>query len=194
VPYGFYAQPIGRGALASLRDDPKTQIHSCAVDDPLVRSFPRAIEVIQARFEAGAECYAARIGDRFAGHIWIARTHYDEDEVRCRYKLRDPATAVWDFDVYVDPGLRLGRTMARLWKSTDQALSENGIRWSMSRISMFNPQSSSSHARLGAVYLGRAVFLIIGPVQLTVSSLAPFLHLGLTEASTPEIWLNPPPA
>ena len=59
---------------------------------------------------------------------------------------------------------------------------------------MFNPQSSSSHARLGAVYLGRAVFLIIGPVQLTVSSLAPFLHLGLTEASTPEIWLNPPPA
>ena len=101
-----------------------------------------------------------------AGFLWLASGIYEEDEVRCRYQLANPTETVWDFDVYVEPRFRLGRTFARLWDAANEDLRQRCIRWSISRISAFNPASLAAHARLGALPLGHASFLCLGRLQL----------------------------
>jgi hypothetical protein len=195
VPYALVAQPLGTQALAAVRDDPGTVVRRVEADTAPVAELPRPAAIVAARFAAGHECHIARVKDDFAGTIWIARARYDEDEVRCTYRLADPDTCVWDFDVYVAPAYRLGRTMARLWKAVDATLAAQGMRWTFSRISLFNPASLSSHARLGTVRVGTAVFLCAGGMQLCLSSLAPHVHLSLTRRSAPTLTLrSPPPA
>jgi hypothetical protein len=165
VPYLIVAQPIGLATATPLRPDANTVVRRITPDDPVTADFPRPADVVAARFAAGAECHVAWVRGRFAGHIWIARGHYDEDEVRGRFVLADPATCVWDFDVYVEPALRLGRTMARLWRAVDDTLAAEGVRWSLSRINRFNAASVRSHARLGIVPLGTLTVVCLGTGQ-----------------------------
>ena len=192
VCYGLYAQPIGAGQFAAVRDDSATVVARADSAGPLVTVFPRPASVIAQRFLQGAQCYVATVRGAFAGFIWMARGWHEEDEVRCRYELPDCRTAVWDFDVYVEPRLRMGRTLARLWKAVDADLAQDGVRWSFSRISLFNRGSITTHERLGAVRVGRAVFVCIGPVQVTLLSSAPFLHISIGANAGPTIRLSPP--
>jgi hypothetical protein len=138
-------------------------------DDPVVASFPRPAEVNAQRFADGSECYVAWVKGQFAGHIWIARGRYVEDEVRCVYEIADPATGVWDYDVYVEPRLRLGRTMARLWRAVDDDLAARGVRWSFSRINRFNSGSMRAHQRLGATQAGAVTAFPVGGWQFILS-------------------------
>ncbi|MBX3638144.1 MAG: hypothetical protein KF683_22460 [Rubrivivax sp.] len=193
VPYAFVAQPIGSPALAAVRDDANTAIRLASPSDAALASeFPRPAAAIRQRFESGARCHVAHVKGRFAGYIWTRRGGYDEDEVRCRYQLADPASTVWDFDVYVDPAFRLGRTLARLWKAVDRDLHREGIRWSVSRISLFNPGSLAAHKRLGAQHLSTGVFILFGRLQLSLFSCRPFIHLGLRSPARPTLVLRVP--
>ncbi len=192
VPYALVAQPIGKGAYAAVRDDPSTVIHQADAQDPLASALPRPPAINQQRWARGAVCHLATVKGAFAGTIWIQRGAYDEDEVRCRYVLSDPGTCVWDFDVYVEPRFRLGRTMGRLWKAVDQELFQQGVRWSFSRISLFNAESLQTHARLGAVRTGYAVFLVMGALQVAWISRKAGLTASWAAASAPSIVLLPP--
>lgn len=193
VPYAIYAQPLGSAALSSVRDDPATVTMRCLTGDSSTNDFPRPGPVIAARFAAGAECYATLVKGQFAGHIWIARNRYDEDEVRCEYVLSDAKRCVWDFDVYVAPAYRLGRALARMWKAVDANLRIDGVAWSFSRISLFNRGSISTHERLGAVRTGHAIFVVIGSAQLALLSASPFVHASLGDPRRPTILLREPP-
>jgi hypothetical protein len=166
VPYMLVAQPVGNPALADIKPDPGTVVRRIGPGDPVIASFPRPAAVNAQRFADGSECYVAWLKGEFAGHVWIARGSFVEDEVRCIYEIAEPATGVWDYDVYVEPRLRLGRTMARLWRAVDDDLSVQGVRWSFSRINRFNAASIRSHQRLGAKEVGGACFLVIGKLQL----------------------------
>jgi hypothetical protein len=166
VPYVLVAQPVGNPALADVKPDASTVVRRITPDDPVVASFPRPAEVNAQRFADGSECYVAWVKGQFAGHIWIARGRYVEDEVRCVYEIADPVTCVWDYDVYVEPRLRLGRAMARLWRAVDDDLAARGVRWSFSRINRFNAASMRAHQRLGAVEIGRVMFSVVGSLQL----------------------------
>lgn len=192
VPYAFYAQPLGRASGPALRPDPYTVLFELPPGDSRTADLPRPPDVLAARYAAGGRCHAAWVKGRFAGTIWLARGHYDEDEVRCRYVLADPATGVWDYDVYVDPQFRLGRTMARLWAHVTGELSAQGVRWSFSRISMFNPASIQSHARLGARRVGWAVFVAAGQWQCMLQPQRPWLAMGWRQQ--PVVVLHPPAA
>jgi hypothetical protein len=192
VPYAFVAQPVGAGAYAQLRDDPKTLVRHAAPGDPLEASFPRPREVNRARWASGARCHVCTVGGEFAGTIWIQRQRYEEDEVRCDYVIAQPDRCVWDFDVVVAPKYRLGRTMGRLWKAVDAELARDGVRWTLSRISLFNPASLRSHTRLGAVPVGWASFLVIGPMQLAISSAAPRVHVSLRGGTRPSYLIHAP--
>jgi hypothetical protein len=192
VRYRFVAQPIGSGHAAKLRPDPSTQLAMAAAGDALAKHFPRPAEVIAARFAAGGQCLAAVVKGEFAGYIWWQHGSYEEDEVRCTFVLAEPERCVWDYDVYVVPRLRLGRTMARLWAAVDERLAAEGVRWSLSRISTFNPGSLSSHARLGTVTLGHASFLVLGPLQLAILGCSPWLHLSWPGGSRPQLRLRAP--
>jgi hypothetical protein len=189
--YRLVAQPID-AAVAPLRPDTKTCIELAGPDHALRAAFPRPAGIIEQRYADGAQCLVASSGDRFAGYLWWRREHYDEDEVRCRFVLADPASSVWDFDVYVEPRYRLGRTMARLWDAAARRWHADGVRWSFSRISAFNPASLASHARLGLRPVGSAVFVVIGPCQLSLFSAPPSVHVGLGPRARPTLTLHPP--
>lgn len=192
VAYALCAQPIGAGQPAALRADPQTLIAAVSASDPICASFPRPASVLRQRFDAAARCYVARVKGSFGGYIWISRDRHAEDEVRCQYILAAPQHSAWDFDVYVEPKLRLGRTLARLWRHVDQTLADEGVRWSFSRISLFNSGSLAVHQRLGAVRLGTALFLVLGPAQLALLSVAPFVHASWGNSPGPCIRLAPP--
>lgn len=192
VAYGLYAQPIGGGAYAAVRDDARTRVIEVPSGDALASAFPRPADVIAMRYADGARCHAALVKERFAGYIWVSRARHEEDEVRARYVLTDPASSAWDFDVYVEPDLRLGRTLGRLWKSVDARLAAEGVHWSFSRISRFNVPSITTHLRLGACKVGSATFFVCGSLQLMVASLRPWLHVSLRESSRPALRLEPP--
>jgi hypothetical protein len=189
VKYYLFAQPIGAPGTKPLRPDAATQLIDVPASHPLVPGFPRPAPIIAQRYARGGHCTAAMVRDEFAGFIWIQRGRYEEDEVRCTYVLEAPAVSVWDYDVYVEPKYRIGRTMARLWAHVDAALAAEGVRWSFSRISAFNAVSLASHARLGVVRCGQATFLCIGRWQCAL--LPQGLH-GSAGRRVPELRLRPP--
>lgn len=191
VPYLLVAQPVGNAALAEVRPDPATVVQRIGPGHPLLLQGPRPAPVIAQRFADGAACYAATVKGEFAGMIWIARERYLEDEVRCTYEIADTATGVWDFDVYVVPRLRLGRTMGRLWRGVDEQLAAEGIQWTFSRINRFNAASVKSHQRLGATALGRVTFLVLGPLQVSWGE-AHGVRISLGPQRPPILRLTPP--
>lgn len=190
--YLFCAQPIGSGTFSAMRNDTNTVVQSVPSGSPLVAHFPRPPEVVAQRFARGTICYAATVKGEFAGHIWLAKSFYDEDEVRCRYTLPTDQQSVWDYDVYIEPRYRLGRALGRLWKGVDAALGTQGVRWSVSRISLFNATSIQTHERLGAIHLATGVFVVLGPMQLSFFSKSPYLHFGMCAVQCPAIALQPP--
>lgn len=192
VCYALYAQPVGAGQFSAVRGDSATVVVPASETSSFVAAFPRPSPVVVQRFAAGARCFVVTVREQFGGYIWVARTRHDEDEVRCRYLLPDVSATVWDFDVYVEPHLRLGRTLGRLWKAVDAELAREGVRWSFSRISRFNRASVATHERLGAIRVGFATFLCLGPVQIALLSNAPYLHLSIGASPGPSVRLRQP--
>lgn len=191
--YLIVAQPVPDKPVISLADS-KTVIRQVNATDPAVAAFPRPTNVIVARYAAGYTCLQASIGGTFVGFIWLAFGAYEEDEVRCRYQLADGEKLAWDFDVYVEPRYRLGRSFARLWQAANNLLRAQGIEWTLSRISAFNASSLAAHARLGTVSLGYATFLCLGPLQFAFlpGNLLP--RASWNEASRPILILDSPRA
>ena len=194
VPYALYAQPVGKAAAVPMRADAATRVVRAKPGDAIVAHFPRPSAVIDRRFRAGYECHVAEVNGEFAGYIWVSRVPYEEDEVSCLFDFARPDRSAWDFDVFVVPRWRLGRTMARLWRAVDMDLAAHGVRWSFSRISLFNMGSLASHARLSAVRIGWSVFLVAGRWQLGMFSTAPYLTLSHLGNRRPVLRLNEPSA
>lgn len=187
--YYLVAQPVPARATASTRSNP---VRILSADDLLREAFPRPQHVIAKRFRDGNLCFGTEIAGRFAGFLWIAHKSYDEDEVRCLYELADPESSVWDYDVYVEPQFRLGRTFARLWDAAHAHLAAEGVRWTFSRISGFNPVSLQVHMKLGIQRLFSVTFVQAGIVQFTFSGARPYFHLSLSPQSRPILRLSPP--
>jgi GNAT superfamily N-acetyltransferase len=191
--YCFVAQPVPDFPLAPENRASAIHIRRVEAGDPLVAQFPRPSDVIADRFRMGAVCLAAETHDRFVGFLWIKESQYPEDEVRCHYVLEPSTGAVWDFDVYIDPAFRFGRTFARLWDTANTWLRERGYRWTLSRISAFNPDSLAAHRRLGIREVGAATFVRVDRIQIAFLDRAPFVHVGWRDDQAPTLRLRPPP-
>ena len=174
--------PLGKGKGIQIREiEPKQiELHPC----------PRPLSVIADRYNQGGVCLAAYKQEAFTGCLWFVKNQYKEDEVRCAYVL--PDFAVWDFDVYVDPNYRMSMAFLKLWESASFRLIDEGYHWSLSRISAFNPNSLSSHKRMGARIIGWAVFVKMGGNQLAISSIKPFVHFSGSELTWPVFKFNLP--
>jgi hypothetical protein len=186
------AQPVGAGAVGTLRPDHSTEIVEALPGSELDRHFPRPEPVIRQRFKSGSVCHCALVNGEFAGFIWIKTDEYEEDEVRCTYVLQAPRESVWDFDVYIEPRFRLSRTLARLWQAVDADLQDRGIRWTFSRISAFNAESLAAHANLGIVECHSATFLVVGKFQLSFLSQRPYVHASFSAGRRPALRLELP--
>lgn len=185
--YLICVQPLQ--SVKAPRSSGLTDVAKIEPDADIVARFPRAPLVNQRRFEAGYDCYAATVKGDFAGHIWIATERYDEDAFRCSYRLPADRRSVWDFDVYVEPRFRLGRTGALLWSEVSRELSRQGFEQTYSRISLLNPVSIQVHERLGAKRIGSCAFLALGRFQLMASTLPPYLHFGFSDKKPPTLRL-----
>lgn len=190
VSYRFVAQPVPQDGETAPARAGAIELRRLQAGDPLVAQLPRPPAVIARRFRDGAHCLAAIKGEKLVGFLWFKEREYVEDEVRCCYRF-NPTAAVWDFDVYIDPEFRLGRLFARLWDFANRELRARGYRWTLSRISAFNPASLAAHARLGARRLGATVFIVAGPVQVSFASCAPYVHLGWRDDMRPVLTLDP---
>lgn len=176
--YYFVAQPVAERPWLPPGRPVGVSVRAVCSGDVELRKFPRPAEVIRARFEQGGNCLAAYKGDMFLGFIWFNLGLYREDEVRCSFLPLPRGEASWDYDVYVDSRYRMGRLFARLWDELNSRLRSDDIRWTVSRISAFNAESRKSHDRLGAVVIGSAVFLRLGPLQLYVGTSKPYVHIS----------------
>ena len=192
VRYLLVAQPVPKTTPTSLRPAPPGTIREVDATDPIVAAFPRAKAVITRRFESGDTCLVTESRGRFAGFLWLAFDGYDEDEVRCRYTFKQPDTSVWDYDVYVEPEFRIGRSFSRLWGAANALLAARDVHWSYSRISAFNPTSLAVHKRLGIRTLFSATFLCIGQIQVALVGARPYLHISTHPLSRPVLVLTPP--
>lgn len=194
IRYYLAAQPVPSISSDTLRPTASSPVRQILREDPIVVDFPRPAAVIAARFAAGSRCYVAEVRGQFAGYLWLAFGGYDEDEVRCRYEFAEPGVCSWDYDVYIEPAFRLGRTFARLWEAANRDLATESVRWSFSRISAFNPGSLAAHRRMGMETLFSATFFCLGRVQFALIGAAPFLHLSWSAASRPVMTLQLPKA
>ena len=187
--YYLVAQPVAAGGG---RRPGRIAVRRIEPSDPVCAHFPVREQVTRRRFAGGALCLVAEDAGRFAGYLWLQLGPYDEDEVRCRYVMEPAARCAWDFDVYVHPDFRLGRAFARLWDAAHAMLREQGIEWTMSRISAFNPESLRSHGRLGLERLGTVTFLRAGSAQFMWAGRAPWFHASLDKAKAPRVVLRAP--
>jgi hypothetical protein len=187
VKYYFVAQPVAHTAVSPGGAAARLQIHVADREDAMLACVPRPAAVITDRFAQGARCVIAQRDGELAGFIWLAPERYREDEVRCLYRWTPASRAAWDFDVFIAPAYRMSRLFGRLWARAHELLLTQGIEWTLSRIDAFNAESLAAHRRLGARSLGCGYFLVAGPVQLMLATVAPYLHLSLNDGQQPQL-------
>ena len=186
--YQFVAQYVGDVPLCGARGR-DIDIRELAAIDSTPDDYPRPESVVRQRYAQGARSLAAWRKGRLAGFLWLIPDAYREDEVRVHYRLAS-SRASWDFDVWIRPEERLGWVFPRLWEAARGHLRQQGVRWTCSRISDFNPASLRAHARIGVVRLGGATFLRCGRWQWMWASLAPYFHLSRHEANCPQLTID----
>lgn len=191
IKYYFYAQPVNLSSIIKNPEKRKIKVRQILPDDPIVCQFPRPEYVIKERYYQNAHCFSAiKAENEFVGYIWFCENEYHEDEVRCKFIPWPKNEAVWDFDVYIKPESRLSLAFPLLWDRVNESLRGNHYQWSLSRISAFNPVSLSVHKKLGARYVGKAIFFCIGPLQILLSSLRPYFSISVH--SVPKLRVNAP--
>ncbi|WP_163834590.1 GNAT family N-acetyltransferase [Spartinivicinus ruber] len=190
IKYYLYYQPIPETPLLPPNRGKQIEIKTITADDTgCFEHFPRPLTVIKRRFAEQGQCFAAYLKGNFVGYIWISQVDYPEDEVRCLFSPRPVEQTAWDYDVYITPAARLGFAFPKLWQSVNEYLSQQGVKWTLCRISAFNTGSLASHQRLGATRMGAVTFICIGSWQLMLASHAPYIHLSISQRHTPQLLL-----
>jgi hypothetical protein len=192
VKYHLVAQPVPPPPPLRSERRSSLRVAPVAAGESWTRHFPRPAAVIARRYADGSTCLVASAEDRFAGFLWLCFGAYEEDVVRCRFVALAGGSASWDFDVYVDPAFRMGRAFTRLWDAANDLLRARGVRWTLSRISAFNSESRRAHLRFGGERVASVVFVCLGPAQLMLATVRPFVHLALSERSRPVLRLVAP--
>jgi hypothetical protein len=188
--YRLVAQPVLAKSLLPPSRGRTIEVRLMERGDPAFAALPLTQAVLNYRFDQGAVCLGAFKGGNVIGCLWLCLGPYLEDEVRCRFV---PEGASWDFDVYLHPEHRVGFGFARLWDEANAYLRARGLHWSISRINVLNTKSLAAHDKLGIRTLATAVFMRLGPLQIMLTDIAPFIGLSLSEVSAPTLRLHAPP-
>jgi hypothetical protein len=175
--YEMMCQPIGAKPLVAERIAAGYEVVEIGPDHPDVARMPAREEVKRQRFEQQAKCLGLYRKGVLVGFIWFAFGRYQEDEVRCLYRLDDPERAVFDFDLYVFPEYRMGTAFMAIWDAANRHLHARGVAHSFSRMTRFNLASRRAHMRLGSLRIGSALFLRIGPIEAMLATLHPYVGI-----------------
>lgn len=187
LKYYITAQPVPAGALTPLRRGQSIVVTEGTPEQARSTPFGRPQAAIEHRLANGARHVVARKDGRLIGFQWFTLRDYPEDEVRCVFRLHPGDGCAWDFDIFVTPEARTMPVFTRLWDTVNAIFRSAGIEFTMSRINAFNQASMQAHARIGAKPVGWAVFLIAGPVQLSLFSACPWIHASFSDACAPTL-------
>lgn len=187
VKYDLVTQPLDFPRAVPRHWGQTIQIREIFDGDPLLQEMAHSPDTMAWRFRQGARCLAALKEDRLVGFLWFVEGPYEEDEVCCTFRPQPHGYAAWDFDIYVFPRYRLGPVFSVLWAAACDALTARGHVSTASRISAFNPASLAAHRRLGALLVGKALFLRFGHVQVMFATLPPRLHVRGRKGRRPVI-------
>lgn len=190
--YYLVIQPVKQQNLLPERRSKNYTVREILSADAVLDAFPRPTGVLRKRFRSGATCFAVFHKGELEGFMWLNRKQYNEDEVKCLYRLHPETGMVWDYDVYIFPKNRLSFAFPKLWQDVNHYLFENGYRWTASRISAFNPESIRAHKRLGGEITGSALFLLAGGLQVMLSTFYPYIHVSLRGTGVPAIDVHAP--
>jgi hypothetical protein len=159
--------PSGRGASIEIRD------YGGAA--ALAAGLPCPPEHMAGRRRPGMHCLAAYRDGRLIGFHWINLGPHDDELVRARY-----IGAAWSFHLHIDADQRGGLAFARLMDASWALLREHGRSELASYIAAANRGAIAAEERLGGRRLGRAVHVRLGPAQLLLANLPPYLHMSLS--------------
>jgi len=146
--------------------------------DPEIALMPARPEIKDSRFAQGAICLGTFSKDKLIGYIWLCFGSYEEDEVRCTYRMVNRDESVFDFDLFVFPEYRMGVGFTAVWHGANEYLRKRGIRYSFSRLTRFNLASRRSHRHLGWKRVASAIFLKIFGAELMVATIFPYLSFS----------------
>ncbi len=177
--YEFMVQPIPEKALLPASLSRNLVFRQIRRGDPEIALMPARPGIKESRFEQGAVCVGAFRNEVLIGYIWLCFDQYEEDEVRCTYRLARPAESVFDFDLFVFPKYRMGIGFAAVWDGASEYLRARGIRFSFSRLTRFNLASRRSHDRLGWKRVAKAVFVTAWSAEFMFANTAPFISFTL---------------
>jgi hypothetical protein len=177
--YEFMVQPIPDKPLLPASLTRKLAFREIRRGDPEVALMPARTGIKESRFDQGAVCLGAFRDDALIGYIWFCFDTYEEDQVRCTYRLVNVAESVFDFDLYVLPEHRMGIAFMAVWHGANQYLRARGVRYTFSRLSRFNLASRRSHAHFGWKRVAGAVFARAWTVELMLATMFPFVALTL---------------
>lgn len=189
--YDLMVQPIGAEPLLAPQRLKNLRFSEIPRGHPDIDRMPAREDIKALRFEQGAKCLGVYRKEQLIGFVWLCFGAYDEDEVRCTYRLLQPDRSVFDFDLYVFPEHRMGTAFMAIWHGANAYLSERGIEHTFSRVTRFNLASRRSHAQLGAARTGVAAFLKLWRIELMGASVAPWFALTWSRAQRVELRLAP---
>jgi hypothetical protein len=184
-------QPVPDKPLLPARLISQLEIREIKRGDPEMDLMPVRPDIMQSRLEQGAICLGAFRTGRFIGYIWFCFRAYEEDEVRCTFVLTPEREAVFDFDLYIFPGHRMGRAFSGIWNGANEFLRSRGIKFSFSRVTRFNLASRRAHKHLGWKLVGRTIFLQAWGVEFMVATVPPYLYLSLSKSKRVRLKLRP---
>jgi len=175
----FYSQPVNSVALVPGTGDASVVIREVEAGEFPEEAFGRPTGAVPDRFRDGSVCIGAIRGSELVGFMWLHFGPLRERLVRCIFEPLPHDRVAWDYDFYIAPRYRLGRTFARLWDGANRYLRERGVDRTGSWVAFTNRGSARAHERLGARKVGWAVVLSLWRVQCTLASVSPYFHLAL---------------
>lgn len=178
----FYAQPVKQIPAVERRESDRIEIRVVTEHEIPESAFGRPPGAVAERFAHGSICIAATNGTELAGFMWLEFDHLRERLVRCDFVPAPRGKACWDFDLFVAPRYRLGRTFGRLWSHARAYLGERGIETTLSWIAFDNVASRRAHERMGARRVGWALVLGAWKLQIVVASDRPFVDVRYGQA------------
>jgi len=173
----FYAQPVCQIPTIASRETDHIEVRVVTQDDIPEAAYGRPPGAVTERFVHGSICIAATNGTELAGFMWLEFKKLRERLVRCDFVPAPCGKACWDFDFFVEPKYRLGRTFGRLWSHAKAHLEERGVETTLSWIAFDNAPSQRAHERMGARRAGWAVILTAWALQIVVTSARPHFDL-----------------
>jgi len=186
----LYRQPVRPDALLPPGRGASIEIRTMSGAQAIDAGLPVPAALAAGRRRDGVYCLAAYRDGALIGQHWLDLGPHDDEMVRCRYATGPTGKSAWSYDMAIAPAHRGGLAYARLIDATGALLRAHGRVQVASYIVASNRLAIAAEERLGGRRLGRAVHLRLGPVQLLVASLPPYLQLSFSDRKRPVMRLE----